>query len=106
MYLLLGILSLFLRSGWADGYIVSVASSGSCTRGCVRGGTCRSSRITKWWGVYFFLVLVADDHLVPGLAPADLGDGVLGLVGVVMIVAAHDHLILNNYSSSITNKYL
>ena len=38
---------------------------------------------------YLLLELVDDAHLVPRLAAADLGDGVLRLPGVVVVVAPH-----------------
>jgi hypothetical protein len=45
-YFLLGMRSLFLRSGWGREYIGSGARSGSYTRGSVRDGSVRSSHST------------------------------------------------------------
>jgi hypothetical protein len=88
-YLLLGIRSLFLRSVWAHRYIVNAARCGSYTRGCARDGSDHSIRFPAWLRVYFLFDFVGDDHLVAGLAPRYFGDGVLGLVGVVVIIASH-----------------
>lgn len=88
-YLLLGILSLFLRSASTDGYIASAARCGSYTRGCARDGIDRSIRFPAWLRVYFLFDFVRDDHLVAGLASGYFGDGVFGGVGVVVIIASH-----------------
>ena len=41
------------------------------------------------WAGYLLFEFVDDAHLVPRFGTADLSDGVLGLSGVVMVVAAH-----------------
>ena len=41
--------------------------------------------------IYFLFDFVGNAHLVPGFASGDLGDGILGLVGVV-VVGPHQYI--------------